>query len=630
MLSAKRKLEDSQYAFAVVVSDDKFIKPRDRFSEEVSVPEISVYDEVSETSSSGLTYYFDYTVPTDVSFLEEIYLRLAFPAQMAAKKGDFFSYTDYCAIKAVKNIKVSCISGGYAHEIYDINTCALHQHILEMHDNFDTIQDMFGGVGAPLKFAFTASQQLAPPQEYFVPIPWQLSKLKLEQLAEPLTLKIQVTLNPVEKLSFRSTMYEPNSGYTLKCCFNLINTMKCGQPYKKINTNGTFTTAPVEIPLEQYIQKTMDSKNDEHKINSPQSIHKFQLFIYNPFITPKNDFENLFYGSTCHSAICNYLNSFITPDFAPNSCVLQLKTITWTKVPTMSIEISRVDPTMIRVQTSRVNLVIKTNLAMQSLDSDIYIDLPSLLFDTSVLDMANFSQLDIQVLNYEDVYTQTIVRDRESIINGLYITKEYKQALVGVIDYVYSLEANRIITELSISRPATNTANEHAKKNYCIISDPHYLFADLDKKIKFTIGDLETATPLESFKSIDSYVLRLNEYKAAVNRPVFNTALITYAPAFTFTMHGASNVFLTAATEYLLRFRLDITWPSKKSSNINIRDEYISKVLGTLSSKIELTMIFLIHTLKSFGTQYGEFVELGSGDEEFVNQVKSYFNYDKC
>lgn len=618
--------EDEALVFASIVSNDQIILPSDRFEERLPIPEICIPILVNPTTNArGTCFDFEYKInPGAYSFLEDIFLEFSFPEQKAQSAGDFFAYTDYIPLKIIDNIKLDLVSSTTQLEIYNISSTIWLQHLLDKYDNFDNLKKILGANNI-VKTAFNPDDVLAPATKYLIPIPYPLTNLKLDQLIDPYILKIRINIKRVESCCIRNTTFAPSSQITLKSIFNFISTVKCSQPYKKQKGEGMYTVPPVAVAFEQKTERRMNDKNKELFLPPHTNIQKFAIYVYNPYMS-NDKFENIFYGYNTKIAICNFLNTFVFPSSDPNISMYQLKSCTWTKTEPAGMSVRKIDEKTLRLKTNLINVLLTFNAPISDLDEDIYVDFKSLVeLNNNITDLTYFSNLNFQILDEADVVVQDTNGSRKSIVGGLFVTNIKKQAIIGFSDYSCFTLTDELKLKLNISRPVLKTTNEYAKKNFCIIQDPLYCFADLDRTIKYNLYDVETSFEDHQYYPMDNSLINIINFKNIVSRRAFNTEERNQAPAFKFNILGTPNIVLAGSKDYSLRFLIGLQSIDGSLINNFLTETYIKNIL-TRGVVFELPMKVISWVLEIFCIQDADVVRLETNNIEYKNNLKKIYS----
>lgn len=536
-------------------------------------------------SNNDTVFEFTYELfPDEASSISDIFLEMKYPKITAAAAGDFFSYADLFPIKTIKLIEIEVVTLTPKQKITQHITPNIWlQYLVERYDNFDTIREMFGGSNK-IEYAASSTDVLAKEQTYMIPIPYKISTI---QPTIPMQLRVKVETVGAQFYSTRNVTFKPKPIEDISCILSKID----GRQNKRIKMDFPRL---VKNLIEKTDTRKMDNKNADLVVPGFKNLTSVSLFIFNPVIAGLG--ENVFYGNTTKSAVCNFINTFFYP--ASNGLVmLQLKTQLWSGAPPPSITLEQIDAQSFRLVTTRHNIIFAVNMPLESLPEDVYFDAVALLSENNnlgMLDVSNFSEFNLSFLGKLDILLQEPITGRGNIINGLFMA-DSETAFVGCVNYTLSKKHNLELIKLWAARPAEATGNLFASKNFCIIRDPIYCFADLDQTIRYNLFDVEIETSSgASFEAIEPHVLKFVEFQEQIDRPAFNKERKKQRPTFKFRTLGSKNVVLNSVDTFKFRFKIGLCGTL---NNIELPAETIKVYATNLFPQLDSRYLLRIATI---------------------------------
>lgn len=583
---------------------------------------INISDKSESVDTTGKVFIFTQYLDRPTKFLQEIYLKIKFPAQQSDSVGDFFSYVDFYPIKIINSIKFYLSTRTREKEIYSIGPNTLQQYLFSKYENYDNLKQLFGGEEPSLTFAKTADATLCPERVFTIPIPILVSSLNLENMTNALKIKLVVKTAKVETCCIRSEFYKPSSDLSVECLLNFVNAKVQHTTIDEEENNENLTA----VPYEKNSRRRMEKNTDELKLEN-RNINNFSIFAFNPKIASEFGGE-LFYGHTVTKAILNYLNTFVYPVCASGQNMLRLNVLAWTAPSEATgIVVERLDDLSFRASTNKSNIVFRSNMPLSNLDSDIFLDLKNMLFDYSnVLDMANLSYVDLQIITETDVLTIYKNLEYKEIVNGLFVTKTKHQAVVGFSNYIIRPNADHSLIKLCISQPSKPTANLYARKNFCILRDPLYCFADLDKSIKYSIYDVKISANGSQFSSLGEHILDIVNFKNAVNSGS-NLQSLKCGPIFKYTILGTANVVIPQNAGLSLQFSIGLkTELGAAKISSDIQNYYIKELMSGPNSEILLST--LVAGIEIYAIEDQQIINYDLSSDEYKNRTILFLGYD--
>ncbi len=612
---------DTSLNYLLSFIDGNDLKARTDGSELVKYSRIEPDKPISQFSQNSYAVDFKIDVSRITSTsLNKIYFICQLPAQ-TINPGQFFTYTSLAGIKMIN--KVEIMFKKFDNVIETINTATLYSRILEMYqdeDEWQLIASTFFGNNTRLKYSST------PAQPVFIPIICDLFPLKIEKLfpspqtrAEPAFIYIKVYLNRVDAFSIRSANMDPlnyinANGSIVEC--SLVIEERIGVADIPVKEAPNETKLDYHTPgRTSYImssQRSIKQKSEYQPVIPDVFINKLALFIYNPFMNSSSQ-SFQFFGHYCFNALVNYLNShlFLTnPGGSSEDVILNLKTgLVETPVTDRTPVITLKSPNIYQIQHNDINTQLYcANMNWTTLPEVLYLHLGPLLRNRLV---------PFQILKKLFFYIRPVwdrsapvpsITDNTGRIGdneGLYITQDGQWVIHGFANAEIDTldKANYNLLKIGVSLPVDNALATRAtvfiRNKFCTIHDPLFLYADLDKTIKYTAIDLEVlGTNKSSFDTtntrsdwISSLLQNFSTAHAA------QTTLIKYMPAIVFNFSPNNDNFGyldTTLTSYELNYQIGYAYAETNEALVLPENAKIPLILGYESSEFRIDYVYTL------------------------------------
>lgn len=600
----------------------------ERIPENVKYSKVDPIKPITQQNASLYSVEFNIDLSTiTATNVDMLYLIMQLPEQKVnPSAGEFFAYSDLPAIKMINRIDI--MFNSYDNVIESLTPTVIYLRLLEKYASNGSIEKWNDTAAAFLggqnnSVAYTDQEA----QTVLLPIPCDLFPISINHIFKsdvdrmsPVHIYVRVYLNPVQAFSVRSPAYEPTNFLTTtsvsECALLLEQKWRVQEPLK---LSAPSTLADYHVASKYSFtfsqQRSVSPKTDFVKLLDDAYINRLYLCMYNPFISTSGKAYS-FYGNYCYNALENYVNSFIYPSLpVSNETVLNLRDGTLTNSSDVIVQLVNTNTYVVtHLQTSIT--VVCANLDWQNLPENIYFDIGSLLKSTTV-PISPFIKSLFFYLKPSLYETTTPIPaitkgSHGAFLEGLYYSADGSWAIYGFAN----IELRDTLTsedmfylKFLISQPvALATPSVFAARKYCVWNDPVFLFADLDRSIKYGASDLDVIST--NRKTFDTSTKRTDWVNVAVqdytNRMQAETALQQYLPATYFSFGTAvdrlgylDTVWTSYEINYAIQFNEAIT--NRRIVPSATRQKAINTYYGNIEVRVDYVYMlvrFLVYSTK--------------------------------
>lgn len=580
-------------------------------------------------------YSVDFTIDLatiNSTAIENVYLLVQLPAQQIVPgRGDFFAFSDLPAVKMINRIDI--MFNSYENVIESLTPAVIYLRLLERYATngstekwTDTANTFLGSINNSVSYTDTDRQTV------LLPIPCDLFPISIDHIfksdadrSSPVNLYMKVYFNSVDAFCVRSKTMVPNnftgasgvceSALLLEQRMHVADPPRLAAPtaladfHVASRHSFTFTS-----------QRGIMPKTDFVKLLDDAYINKLYMCMYNPFISSAGA-ESVFYGNYCYNALENYINSFLYPNNAvppSTETILNLRDGTLINSSDIIVQLVNSSTYVVSYAAQSVTIVC-ANLDWQALPEDIFFDVGSLLKNTDipVATVVKNMFFYVKPTLYEPTTPLPAVTNgaHVGLLEGLYYSADGAWAIYGFanIELRDTLTSDDMFfLKFALSRPVDASvsikASVFATRKYCIWRDPLYMFADLDRSIKFGAGDVDVLAT--NRKTLDSSSTRSDWVSDAIqnytNRMQSETAIQRYLPAtfFSFSTRIDSKGYIdTVLTSYEMNYVINFF---DSETNLKIvpspaRQKIINTFYGTTEIRVDYVYMlvrFLVYSAK--------------------------------
>ena len=542
------------------------------------------------------------------AILNKIYVFLKLPEQPIVKKGDFFAWADYPAIKAINRIDI--MFGTYDNIVESIPGSALYMKMLNAypHDNdkWSNLATYLGGELNSLNYSSIGSTPT------LLPIPCDVFPLDLQKIVadrnEPIRLYIKIIYNSVSTFSTYSPYFTPNNLVTPKDtseCFLIIEEVQKVLAPLNAQHSSTRQADYHKLNRTNYVYsetKSMTVKSNFEKIPDNLYVNSLTLYMANPYVAGNS--PELFYGSLCYNALENFLNSFIYPPNVqlplPDKGILNLRTgFLNNPFDGVTVQLLNASSYVITYEGGIYFELISANLPWADLPEDYSLNLIQLLqqkkipvkyIKTLFFYMAPTASEDVtEIPNLNVNGYQGIVEGQFLSLAGDWVI--YGIGFVDLKRWIGDTEMAEL--KLAVSLPIDNDIKSQfspfAIKRFCYVCDPIYQFMDMDRSLRLGASDVEFHFTNKQTQEASSAKVDWNDtlYNNYVNTAANNQRILPVT-IFNFGVSEPNGFFDTVSTVLEMKYNLDLFDRNSRSANLTNLKSYITR-----SVKVDYIFILL-------------------------------------
>lgn len=601
--------------------------------ENVKFSKINPIKPIAQQSAAlfGAEFTVDLTTIASSS-VENVYLLMQLPAQQISP-GEFFAYSDLPALKMINRIDI--MFNTYENVIESLTPAIIYLRLLEKYaatgstEKWSDMANMFLGA-----LNNSVSYTSLPKQTVLLPIPCDLFPLSLDHIFKSdadrmaaVNLYVKVYFNNVDMFSVHSPKYSPNSyvssadGTVCECALLLEQHMRAADPPRLVapSTLADFHVAS-RYSFTMTSQRSIMPKTDYIKMLDDAYINKLYMCMYNPYISSPG-VASTFYGNYCYNALENYVNSFVYPQnsIPPSTeTILNLRDGTLLNSNDIIVQLVNSSTYVINYGAQTVTVVC-ANLEWQNLPEDVFFDVGSMLKNADIPVAASVKNMYFYVKPtlYEPTTALNTVTDGSHVglLEGLYYSADGDWAFYGFAN----IELRDTLTpedlfflKFTLSRPVdvkiATKASVFVTRKYCVWRDPLYMFADLDRSIKYGAADIDIVST--NRRTLDTSSTRSDWVSDTIqnytNRMQSEASVQKYLPAtfFSFSARNDEKGYIdTVLTSYELNYIVNF-FDADTNTRIapsTARQKIINSFYGTVEIRVDFVYMlvrFLVYSAK--------------------------------
>lgn len=488
-----------------------------------------------EQAQIDFTWYMS-SVPPSVSLVEEAYLLLRLPAQkLTPERGDGFAWADVPGIKMINRIEIYLNQS----ELYDIITgpTLLSRLQLDMNKNNEWkeyVKIFLGGELNPLSYSNL------PEIPVVVPLPIGLFPLHVKKFNNTMDFSIyfKIILNMPHMFSNHTALYVPATYFAkskppeCRMAFKEILTIEPPVnptannilpellPMNMSNKNqqqfAPSTIAPVRksqpfrkpvlVSNELVYNMSLRPRNEQFELVRQAYVNRMIINIANPTISSKVFSANkYFFGNVSYNALENFINAHVLPPNhvdVTNSSNLGILNLSSGLVFNLSSQytVQLVSSNMYIITYKKTNAkisFISVSLDWSAWPEDIQF-LLSEFFEQDTVPVHMIKTIFFYSKNklYERVTLLTQIEDTQNgrlgFLEGLFtsIVSPISFCGAGNIEFHDNITSTdmhliRISLAVPVSTRLLNLTSKFSFRKFIKFQDPNYIFADLDRNLKF-------------------------------------------------------------------------------------------------------------------------------------------------